>query len=155
MKSLNQQVEKIIISLKIMAKLNENDKLVFRNRNIYIQTPSLFTSIIRNFHGDNRQDTITGIIQLLNDLDVILNEYKKNPDLRSQENYIGLFRLKYSTEASMNGIDNLKSTYAQDPVIKSRLESIIERLRLFTIDFKKLINEYTPGSIDDMTLVDV
>lgn len=151
---LRQRIDRTVVSLKIISKLNERDKLLFRDRTVMIQRPSIITSIQRFINGDTRDNTVVGIAQLLDDTESLLNDCKAtvdNGNCRLHERYITTCRLSSSIDMAMKGLKTLRITYENDQVMQSHIESIIERFRLVLREFKKLSDAIHTSSMDDIT----
>ena len=157
MLGLRQRIDRTVVSLKIISKLNERDKLLFRDRTVMIQRPSIITAIQRFINGDTRDNTVVGITQLLEDTESLLNECKaaSNADndgsCRLHDRYITTCRLSSSIDQAMKGLKTLRITYENDQVMQSHIESIIERFRLILREFKKLSDTIHTSSMDDIT----
>ena len=157
MLGLRQRIDRTVVSLKIISKLNERDKLLFRDRTVMIQSPSIITSIQRFINGDTRDNTVVGITQLLEDTESLLNDCKSitntdnNDNCRLHDRYITTCRLSSSIDMAMKGLKTLRITYDNDQVMQSHIESIIERFRLVLREFKKLSDAIHTSSMDDIT----
>lgn len=158
MLGLRQRIDRTVVSLKIISKLNERDKLLFRDRTVMIQRPSIITSIQRFINGDTRDNTVVGITQLLEDTESLLNDCKAattdtvhSGNCPLHDRYITTCRLSSSIDMAMKGLKTLRITYENDQVMQSHIESIIERFRLVLREFKKLSDAIRTSSMDDIT----
>jgi hypothetical protein len=128
---LKQKFERYIVVFKTISKLTSNEKIYFRNKNIYVQNNTLKTSVDRTISGDNRFDMITNFNEILDDLEFI------SPRNSSDEL---IERVKHSLFQSVSspnrGFYNLLETYAKDHVITSSLENIIERINTMLKEYR-------------------
>lgn len=132
---VKQKIERIIVILKILSKINKNEKIMFRNKNIYIQPAGLITTISRHIHGDNRYEALNGISDLLEELEGLTEECKGLDIETIQRLCEGL---NNCISDPGRGIHNLVETYTTDKATISHLESYIERMSILS----KTISKY-------------
>ena len=120
---LKQKIERYIVVFKIVAKISSNEKIYFRNKNIFVQSNTLRTAIDRTFSGDSRGDMVTNFNEIVDDLEFLHTNY---------DNDILIDRLKESLSLSVSapnkGFHNLLETYSRDHVVTSSIENIIDRI---------------------------
>ena len=115
-------IEEIIINLKILEKLDKNQKLITRGAYLNIEPNSLIPECLRRWNRqDNRQETIKKINSVIN----TAITYLKNTN---DEN---IFDVKNYLEKSVVGINNLKETYSICTQTCSRLDIIIDKINKF------------------------
>jgi hypothetical protein len=158
MSTLNQRLDRVILRLKVIAKAEVGQYLVFKNNSVSIRDYyMIITPIIRTLATESRDDVTGGLNCLLDDIDRLITDYTKQPELlnASPSDYdrkcasdvsLSLNRLKNELpnvyNASNKGLNAAKETYKEDPVCVATLEGIIDRA--------KLINRKIHGILGDM-----
>ena len=133
--SFNESIDNNILNLKIISKIEENDKLITTNNLLKIDRPTLFQGVHRWIGNEGRQNTIERLNEIyetsFNITDDLLNKEKS---VKEDKNELGntnsqIFQ-KYIVEFtnSLNGIDNLRKTYKNDVLILSQLEMISNKV---------------------------
>ena len=118
-------VEEIIINLKILEKLDKNQKLITRGSYLNIETRSLVPEFVRRWNRqDNRHESIKKINSVIN---FAISYIKDHPDDTT-------FNVKEYLENSKTGISNLKETYATCTQTCSRLDVLIDKINNFLED---------------------
>jgi hypothetical protein len=117
-------VEEIIINLKILEKLDKNQKLITRGSYLNIETRSLVPEFVRRWNRqDNRHETIKKINSVIN---FAIAYIKEHPDTT--------YNVKDYLENSKTGISNLKETYSICTQTCSRLDILIDKIDNFLED---------------------
>ena len=146
------ELDNNILNLKIISKIQENDKLITNDELIKIDSPKLLQSITRWYSNNSRSITL----KKLNDIidisfkftDIIINNeviQYENSIYSLEDNNNELFQ-KFIVELtnSLIGFNNLKNTYSDDILISSQIDLIINkinnRLEKMTKIFKIKIN---------------
>lgn len=124
--NLRNRCERLIVALKIIGKVVENDKLVFRNKDVIIQRNNYLTSIQRYLWSNNRTDTVNGISNLLDDVENMITECDGDSVLlnRLGSSLLGIF------ENTHNGLGALCITYSDDAVCVANFECLIDRANI-------------------------
>jgi hypothetical protein len=133
--SYNEIIDTNILNLKIISKIEENDKIITTDKLLKIDKPTIFQGVNRWFGNENRDNTLEKLNQIYGDsFDITENLLKNEKDL--QENIKGLedsnsqifqkFIIEFTN--SLQGIDNLKKTYKNDTVVLSQLDMISNKL---------------------------
>ena len=114
-------VDRLVINLKIVASLQEGDKLIVDNQsNLSVDTRHWWTqSVTRYFMANSRWTTLTAIKQLITDVQSVSVEESLN-----KKNIIDLTLLKDAGQ----GMCNLKKTYSSDREITAALDRLCEQL---------------------------
>jgi hypothetical protein len=116
------EIEEIIINLKILEKLDKNQKLITRGAYLNIEPHSLIPECLRRWNRqDNRQETIKKINSVINTAIAYLKSDEQN----------NIFNVKEYLERSVTGINNLKETYSICTQTCSRLDIIIDKINKF------------------------
>lgn len=136
-------VNNIIINLRIISQIQLSDKITFKNDNFIIEKNDFLQGIIRWKNGDNRflslhhienllGNTFT-VIEQLNDLksdicrDLLSKYYITNNITEKLRNDL-LTLLIVELKNSLLGIENLRKTYNNDNLMKSKIELFIEKI---------------------------
>jgi hypothetical protein len=109
-------IEEIIINLKILQKLEKNQKLITRGAYLNIESPSLIPEFIRRW---NRQDNRVETIKRIN---TIVNSAIENLDKNE------IFNIKEYLIGSKEGINNLKETYSTCSQTCARIDIILDKI---------------------------
>ena len=129
------QVDYCLLNLKIISKLEENDKLITCKDILKIDKPVLFQGVKRWYSKEGRDSTMEKLNEIYNEsfkiTDNILadekNDQKEDSNLKDSNSQIfQKFIVEFTN--SLNGIDNLKKTYKDDVPMKSQLDMIGNKL---------------------------
>jgi len=111
-------LEETIINLKILQKLEKNQKLITRGSYINIESSSLIPEFFRRWNRqDNRYETLKKINTIINCAIEFLN--KNEDDTINIKDYI---------IGSKEGINNLKETYSTCHQTCARLDVILDKI---------------------------
>jgi hypothetical protein len=114
-------IEEIIINLKILEKIEINQKLITRDTYLNIEPQSLVPECFRRWNRqDNRNEAIKKINTIVNYGLIFLQK-----DTELSEKY----ELKKYLSSSIKGLQNLKDTYSTCNQTVSRIELIIEKIK--------------------------
>jgi hypothetical protein len=114
-------IEEIIINLKILEKIEINQKLITRDTYLNIEPQSLVPECFRRWNRqDNRNEAIKKINMIVNYGLIFLQK-----DAELSEKY----ELKKYLSSSIKGLQNLKDTYSTCNQTVSRIELIIEKIK--------------------------
>ena len=128
-------IDNCLLNLKIISKLEENDKLITNQDILKIDKPVIFQGIKRWYSKEGRDTTMEKLNQIFNESfkitdELLLNEKsQQNIDNNLSDSNSQIFQ-KFIVEFtnSINGIDNLKKTYKDDVPMKSQLDMIGSKL---------------------------
>uniref|UniRef100_A0A6C0EV09 Uncharacterized protein n=1 Tax=viral metagenome TaxID=1070528 RepID=A0A6C0EV09_9ZZZZ len=117
-------IEETIINLKVLEKLDKNQKLITRGAYLNIEPSSLIPECLRRWNRqDNRQETIKKINSVINSAITYLKSKSSCDE--------SIFNVKEYLEKSLTGINNLKETYSICTQTCSRLDIIIDKINKF------------------------
>lgn len=127
--------EEILLNLKIIAQIKEFEKLNILNSEISIDQ-SWIKFLSRSYYGNSRGSTINILETIVNNTlkitDTTLNNSKNIIDnnvlIEEPSHLLQRFILQMSN--AINGLDNLKVTYKNDIQIISKLDLLIEKLKM-------------------------
>lgn len=123
--------EEIFINLKVLESLDKNQKLISRGKFLNIEPISIIPEFIRRWHRqDNRDETIKKINIIVNSaIDIIKEQDSKEPTESSDSmDQTSDHNVRNYLERSLNGIKNLKETYATCSQTCARLDVIINKI---------------------------
>lgn len=150
-------LDRILVELKIISKLNEGDKIRRTNNGNYSVDTRYFRGLRRSYTGDNRQtglndieNTILKGDEKINDLMGLesLKLYKNNNKPteveidKHMETVIDLRMIKQAYMDALIGIINLIKTYESDSHIVGRLSLIKLKMEQKIIKMKEILEEY-------------
>jgi len=115
-------IEEIIINLKVLEKLDKNQKLITRQSYLNIEPQSIVPEFVRRWNRqDNRNETLKKINEIVNNAITFLND--KN--ITERQNY----DLIYYLENSLIGVCNLKQTYSTCSQTCARLDVLTDKIK--------------------------
>lgn len=130
-------IETIILNMRIISEIKENEKLVANSECLEIDTRYI-QSIQRWWYIDGRQDALIKISNIVNKLfEFIDKTYSKNNkinnDNKFEEDKTHLFqRIHIILLNSIKGLENLKITYKNDIKTITKIDLIIEKINIKT-----------------------
>lgn len=147
---IDRKVQECITNLKILAKINIDNKLSSEENKFYIDEWSWTQPARRWWYESGRSETIKDlenfIEKVFTTIDAIYNSECSNPPTDIKNSYYinitqkpAVFKeensnilLQFSTEITnaIGGLSNLKTTYKSDISTVSSLEIIIEKLNV-------------------------
>jgi hypothetical protein len=163
MSTLNQRLEQLIINLKVIAKLTPDQRLLFKNRVVSIRNHyPVFTPVIRTMAGESRDDVTTGLSDLLEDVDRLVNDYLNSPELQNPNGsaydrevalpvLMSLNRLKVELphiyDSDNKGLNAAKITYSGDPIPSSKIEESIDNFKMMSrrinVEISRMTKKFT------------
>lgn len=138
--------DELIINLKVLSKLDKNNKLTTKEKFLNLQSSYLLPEAIsRWWNGDNRDESLKFLDNLATKSIKFLNE---NDDLLQ------------NIKESLVGLENLKDTYSKCTQTNARLDVIIEKINKGIKDYensKKINDEQLSQSVNlkDLNLNDI
>ena len=113
------KIEEIVLNLKLISKIKQNDKMVVVNKILKVDTRPL-QSVWRWYTSDNRSETIFFIDYVINSALECINQTK---DVVFDDE-----TLKKEMTITLAGLDNLCATYKIDTLIVSRIDILKEKI---------------------------
>ncbi len=138
--------DELIINLKVLSKLDKNNKLTTKEKFLNLQSSYLLPEAIsRWWNGDNRDESLKFLDNLATKSIKFLNE---NDDLLQ------------NIKESLVGLENLKDTYSKCTQTNARLDVIIEKINKGIKEYenlKKINDEKLSNSVNlkDLNLNDI
>jgi hypothetical protein len=161
MATLHQRLDSLIINLKVISKLEGNQRLIFKNKTVSIRNYyMIYTPIIRSAAGESREDVITGLTELIEDINRLVSDFLNSSELQNHNAseydretalsmIIPLNRLKIELPHLYDSVDhglNAVMKIYNDPVSPSKIEGIIDSIkssvRQLTISLSKLNKKF-------------
>ena len=119
-------IELILINLKMISKINPGDKLYLNDGLIKIDIPTITQSIYRWMNDYSRIQTMEDIDNIANTTILFVDDIINKASITDQDNRICQNILSEISNAIM-GLQHLKSTYHDDTFIQSKLDIINEK----------------------------
>jgi hypothetical protein len=115
-------VDHLLTSLKVISMIKEGQKVCVRNGHLSleVQSTGVLTSLRRWIHKDNRQTTVSYIKS------VVQNSISTTKSHNNETSITKLFR---GLEESINGINSLTVTYADDATVAATLQVLNDRIK--------------------------
>jgi hypothetical protein len=115
-------VDHLLTSLKVISMIKEGQKVCVRNGHLSleVQSTGVLTSLRRWIHKDNRQTTVSYIKS------VVQNAISTTKSHNNEKSVVKLFR---GLEESINGINSLTVTYADDATVAATLQVLNDRIK--------------------------
>ena len=135
--------DELIINLKVLSKLDKNNKLTTKEKFLNLQSSYLLPEAIsRWWNGDNRDESLKFLDNLATKSIKFLNE---NDDLLQ------------NIKESLVGLENLKDTYSKCTQTNARLDVIIEKINKGIKEYedKKICNLNKSINLKDLKIDDV
>lgn len=115
--------DELIINLKVLSKLDKNNKLTTKEKFLNLQSSYILPEAIsRWWNGDNRDESLKFLDNLATKSIKFLNE---NDDLLQ------------NIKESLVGLENLKDTYSKCTQTNARLDVIIEKINKGIKEYEK------------------
>lgn len=116
----NLKIEDIVLNLKLISKIKQNDKMIIINQILNVDS-RLLQSVRRWYTCDNRNDTVQFIENVINTAIDYMNHDKTNKvyDVDS---------IKIELKNTLQGLDNLSATYKIDNLIISKIDILKEKI---------------------------
>jgi hypothetical protein len=126
-------IDATLTSLKIIGKLQENDRLSIRNGQLCLEPchkSGVIRALTRWMHGDSRHVTLSHIKRVISNVMSIdeLSMMLRDGTPPSHEAQWTLTQMSKELEAAGTGLAHLKATYSDDSMMQANLEVLIERL---------------------------
>jgi len=134
-KEKEMDIETIILNMRIISEIKENDKLVANSNCLEIDTRYI-QSIQRWWYEDGRQTALIKITNIVQDLfNFIDKTYGKNEKMKNcekfEEDKTHLFqRIHRILSNSIKGLENLKITYRNDIKTITKIDLIMEKINI-------------------------
>lgn len=151
-------LESILVDLKIISKISENQKICTTNpSNISIEVSDLLQGARRYIWSDSREKTVSSIENIidraidyskscmnsthLNLFSININPSEFDKELHFRE-YTKLKNLTNEIQNTIKGINNLKlTTYKNDAIISSQLDVLIHKIDTHIYEVSKKLEE--------------
>jgi hypothetical protein len=115
--------DELIINLKVLSKLDKNNKLTTKEKFLNLQSSYLLPEALsRWWNGDNRDESLKFLDNLATKSIKLL---KENDDLLQ------------NIKESLIGLENLKDTYSKCTQTNARLDVIIEKINKGIKDYEE------------------
>lgn len=145
--------DKLFINLKILSKLQANDKLDTKGTLFKIEQPGyLPIFIIRFFQGDSREHTIKRIQELIQQGSFFIEDKRNEGQKKDILDHL---------HKAINGLNNLKTTYMNDETTIASLEynidivtRILKKYNYFPEEEINMI-EYSKNDINNDNVEDI
>lgn len=145
-------LDKVLLNLGILAKIQRGDKLIVRGDLLEIDTRYL-QSIQRFIEGNNRSATIdklNDILKLSFKLtdEILVAEQKRSSDdsYFIDDNSSKLQTIKSCMENACKGLENLRETYCNDVTIRTNIELLIAKISTRTTKITELLRIGSNGT---------
>jgi len=133
--SIDHNLNRILINLKIISNIKEYDKLLTLQENDIIEIDNAgYTQPLRRWwNGRNRNETIGFLNTFVSEAFIIIDDTlnneiagSSNTNFFKESNHNILQRFLLELTNSIKGLHNLKITYGYDIKFKSQLITLIE-----------------------------
>ena len=115
----DSEIDDIVLNLKMISKIKQNNKLLIINKTLHVDQRVL-QSVFRWYTADNRHDSIEFITSVINHaLDNTLSI--THPIYDSN-------KMKEELLSTIPGLENLSATYKLDNLIVSKIDILIDKI---------------------------
>lgn len=144
----SERTDRVIINLKVIAYVKPDERISMRNNSFSIQPPGWVQCMTRWQYGESRWANLDDIKNVVEDALRIMGSYLSMfkgqlhnttgetggggagqyplPTPENCANYIA--DIVKELEGAMAGLTNLKVTYANDPLMRSHLDLLVQRM---------------------------
>lgn len=135
--------EEIFINLKVISRLKPGLKLVVQNNLLNIDN-TLFQTVVRWLYGAGRTVSIEFIERVVtkafefNERVVTSDDKAKDPLTSECRNHT-IIRLTTDLNNCIDGLNNLKQTYSSDSLVSSRIDYVVDKIKVRTTNNSKLL----------------
>lgn len=161
--TLDDAIDRIIVNLKTLGKINIGDKIFLRDGYIVIQKYTLLRSVTRTLYGHGREQSATLVEDILRRAVAATNALLRIDAPRSSEHvslmqYLKLLtQLRESLSHAKKGLANFMRTYADDHTICSRVDGVLADInnvlsvldaRLDTAELRTHVQRHFPQNLE-------
>lgn len=115
-------VDEIILNLKMISKIKQNNKMIIVNGVISVDVRVL-QPLLRWYTSDTREDTIAFITNIINSaLSLVGGEQRLSNHIYDKDT------IKQELLSTMQGLDNLSATYKIDNLMVSKIDILREKI---------------------------
>lgn len=139
---MDDVVDKTMANLKLISMLNKGEKLCVRKGQLNIEQINRLQSIRRWYNKDSRDLSLIHIKNTINDAIKITNGLIAN-NVQDNLKEWTITTLNQEITNCENGLENLKTTYVDDPSFIANLDVLIERCKAHTIEINKYLKKNT------------
>ena len=118
----NLNIETVVLNLKLISKIKQNEKLIIDNKIIKVDVRFL-QNVRRWITSDGRDESIDYVEFIINKTIAYINSLSDDHNLVYSKS-----KLIEELSNIINGLDNLKSTYKIDNIITSRIDILKEKI---------------------------
>jgi hypothetical protein len=119
--------ENLMTSLKVLSQVKQNQKVATSEEVIRIEDQNAwFQSFRRWYNSESRDKNIESISRVVDTAFSQLELLQKKHSTAS--NQVFLVRLQQELKNASSGLTNLRTTYEDDSVTRSRIDLLIERI---------------------------
>ena len=115
-------IEEIIINLKLLSQVEKGQKIITKDTYLNIETRTIIPECIRRWNRqDSRNETLRAINRIVNDAISLIQSDS---------------RIRVGLKDCIIGITNLKDTYVQCHQTCARIDMILDKIKMNTIEDK-------------------
>ena len=118
----NLNIETVVLNLKLISKIKQNEKLIIDNKIIKVDV-RILQNIRRWLTSDGRDESIDYVEFIISGTIAYINNLVDDNNLVYSKS-----KLIEELSNTSNGLDNLKSTYKIDNIITSRIDILKEKI---------------------------
>lgn len=134
-----EKLEDVILNLKLISKIKQNDKMIIVNKVIQVDH-RLLQPLFRWYTSDNRSETFNFITLIINKGIENLSSEKKEDMIYSKD------FIKKELLNCLEGLENLGATYKNDILISSKIDLLKDKIKKICNFENKNKNEYSNNS---------
>ena len=114
-------IDEIILNLKMISKIKQNNKMIIINGIISVDSRVL-QPLLRWYTSDTREDTISFISNIINSALSIIGEERLSNHIYDKDT------IKQELLNTIQGLDNLSATYKIDNLMVSKIDILREKI---------------------------
>jgi hypothetical protein len=142
---MDEVVDRTMANLKLIAMINKGEKLCVRKSQLNIEQVDRLQPFRRWFNKDSRDNSLIYIRNTINDT-IKITKSLFATDLQNDISKWSIIALNDELKHCETGLQNLKTTYVEDPSFIANLDVMIERCKAHSDEIEKGLQTYAKGN---------
>ena len=148
MKNMEEYVDKTMANLKLLGMVAKGQKICIRKGQLNIEPIDRIQFVRRWLNKDSRDVTLIHIRNTINDAIKIAKGILANTLHTDLKNWT-VAAVSQEMKNCENGLQNLKSTYIDDPCFIANIDVLIDRCKAQCEEIDRAILELSDGNIQN------
>ncbi|NDE14595.1 hypothetical protein EBZ80_06655 [bacterium] len=141
--------DEIFINLKVISRIKPGDKISVRDNLINIAPKYFLQGAVRWLYQEDRMKSVSFIVRVvdaafsLNEKTLMSHEDRQAPNTSESRNHT-ILRLTNELDRCIEGLNNMKQTYADDRLVECRIDYVIDQIKIRVNNNSKLLEISSP-----------